>query len=81
MNITPFTHEQTQALLAALEQYELWVADAEYRADVKSPQIMDGLTTIAAAAKFIRELDADTQARADKIERKWDRAAEMDEDI
>ena len=71
-----FTHEQTQALLEALRQYHLWVADAEYRADTKSPQIMEGLDTLRAAEDFIEELDAGVTERAALMAERWRRLAE-----
>ena len=71
-----FTHEQTQALLEALRQYQLWVADAEYRADIKSPQIMEGLDTLRAAEAFIAELDAGVTDRAALMAERWRQLAE-----
>lgn len=66
------SHEMIQDLLTRLERYRQWVADAEYRAETKNPEIMEGLKTIEAAEAFIKGLDEETQAQAEEI------AAEMD---
>lgn len=73
-----FTHEQTQALLKAMRLYREWVADSEYRAEVKNPEIMEGIIAIEKAERFIADLDAETEQRAARIEYEWDRAAEFD---
>lgn len=70
-----------QELLERLERYRQWVADAEYRAEEKKPEIMEGLKNIEAAAAFIKRLDAETQAQAEKIAFKMDTAAEFDNDL
>lgn len=75
------SHEMIQDLLERLERYRQWVADAEYRAETKNPEIMEGLKTIEAAAAFIKGLDAETQAQAEGKAFKMDIAAEFDNDL
>lgn len=71
-----FTHEQTQALLETLRKYRLWVADAEYKAATKSPQIMEGLDTLRAAEAFIAELDEGKTDRAAIMKKRCRQLAE-----
>ena len=75
-----FTHEQTQALLTAMWLYREWVADSEYRAEVKTPGIMEGIAAIEKAERFIADLDAGVNEQAARIEYEWNRAAEFDAD-
>ena len=75
------SHEMIQELLERLERYRQWVADLEYRAEEKNPEIMEGLKNIEAAAAFIKRLDAETQARAEKTAFKMAIAEEFDDDL
>ena len=73
-----FTHEQTQKLLDMLRSYRLWIADMEYRAEVKNPEIMDGMIAMEKAERFIAQLDAETEKQAAQIDTRWSIAQELD---
>lgn len=73
-----FTHEQTQELLARLRAFRAWVADSEYRAEVKTPEIMEGIADIEKAERFIADLDAAVTGEADRLSFRWAAAEEQD---
>lgn len=63
--------EQQLDIVEKLRNYELYIADIEFSAPIKTPGMMEGLDNVRRAADFIESLAKGAMAGATDIGTRW----------
>jgi len=70
-NLKYVSIEQQLDLVKKLRNYELYIADIEFSAPIKTPGMMEGLDNVRRAADFIESLAKGAMAGATEIGTRW----------
>jgi len=70
-NLKYVSIEQQLDIVKKLRNYELYIADIEFSAPIKTPGMMEGLDNVRRAADFIESLAKGAMAGATEIGTRW----------